>query len=71
MSDERARFLERSEGRARSESSKVSSLGKSKHDFDRLHAEPGRREPTGLVPRSTGPRRGLEAGYTFRTTHGV
>jgi hypothetical protein len=34
MSDERAGFLSASERRARSESSKISSLGKSKRDFE-------------------------------------
>jgi len=42
MSDERAGFLERSERRARSESSKISSLGKSQRDFESLHPEPCR-----------------------------
>jgi hypothetical protein len=39
MSDERAWFLELGERRARSESSKISSLGKSQRDFESLHPE--------------------------------
>jgi len=45
MSDERAGFLERSERRARSESSKISSLGKSPRDFESLHPELRRHFP--------------------------